>query len=106
MVLKPQVLRMTGQYNHSLVLLSFVIATLGAWAALDLSSRAYQHKSRQRKAVWLSLGAAPDLSFERLGMRQCFKRRQRKHVNALSTRSNSSQRGASKLFPGSIQVCS
>lgn len=46
-----------GNYNPVLVSLSFVLSILGAWAALDLSGRVYQHEGRRRKAVWLNLGA-------------------------------------------------
>lgn len=48
---------MKGQYDCFLVAVSFAIATLGAWAGLDFSSRIYLQKSRQKKNLWLSLGA-------------------------------------------------
>lgn len=48
---------MVGHYNLLLVSLSFVLSTLGAWAALDLSSRVHQHKTSPRRTFWLSLGA-------------------------------------------------
>lgn len=48
---------MSGHYNLGLVVLSFVLSTLGAWAALDLSGRAYRHQSSRRKLFWLSFGA-------------------------------------------------
>ncbi|MGI4829890.1 MAG: diguanylate cyclase, partial [Janthinobacterium lividum] len=47
---------MVGQYNFSLVSLSFLLSILGAWAALDLSCRVCRHKSGRRRAFWLIVG--------------------------------------------------
>lgn len=46
---------LTGQYDHSLVVLSYAIACFAAYSAIDLAHRIFENPARQW--LWLALGA-------------------------------------------------
>ncbi len=48
---------MPGHYDPVLVLLSFAIAVLASWVALDLSSRVHQQQRSDRRWLWLMAGS-------------------------------------------------
>ncbi len=48
---------MTGHYDQTDVLLSFLMSLLASWAALDLAGRVGLHRTGARRFFWLSSGA-------------------------------------------------